>query len=85
MDDVTDVVKDDSDDDVEVDFLVISISLHTYVNPWKELPTKIKHAPKKILLPTANESMAVNDNPATTRNTPIHCGLDRERERSTLE
>jgi len=54
------------------DIVVIIISLKTYVIPWNELPTNIKHAPINIRVPTEKESRAVIDNPITTRSMPIH-------------
>jgi len=57
---------------VVVVVVVIIISLKTYVIPWNELPTNIKHAPINIRVPTEKESRAVIDNPITTRSMPIH-------------
>ena len=64
---------------------VIIFSLITYVNPWNEVPTNIRHAPENTFAPMADESMAVNDNPNTTKPIPIHCGFDRDLESKILE
>jgi len=64
---------------------VIIFSLITYVNPWNEVPTNIRHAPKNTFAPMADESMAVNDNPNTTKHIPIHCGFERDLESKILE
>lgn len=79
---INDIVNGDIDS-----FLisVIIFSLKTYVRPWNDVPTTIKQAPKNTFLPNANESTAVNDNPNTTRVTPVHCNLDSERESKNLE